>query len=65
MSLKSDLLSLKAISLGEMVNIPMLHQFINEENEFVADEKLNTASTLMLNQLVRWTKGLKAIKEDK
>jgi NAD(P)H-dependent FMN reductase len=65
MSLKADLLSLKAIALGEMVNIPMLQQFINEENEFVADERLIAASTLMLNQLARWTKGLKAIKEDK
>ena len=65
MSLKSDLLSLKTVSLGEMVNIPMLHQFINDENQFVADEKLNTATTLMLNQLLRWTKGMKAIKEDK
>jgi len=65
MSLKSDLLSLKAIALHEMVNIPIVHQYINEENQFVPDEKLNTASTLMLNQLTRWAKGLKAIKEDK
>ena len=65
MSLKSDLLSLKAISLGEMVNVPMVQQFINEENQFVADERLNTAAALMLKQLVRWTKGLKAIKEDR
>ena len=64
-SLKSDLLSLKTVSLNEMVNIPMVRQFINDENEFVADEKLDKAATLMLNQLVRWTKGLKAIKEDK
>jgi len=65
MSLKSDLLSLKAISLGEMVNIPSMHQYINDENQFVPDERIVTASTLMLNQLTRWTKGLKAIKEDK
>src|SRR6195952_5376124 len=56
MSLKSDLLSLKAISLGEMVNIPLVHQYINDENQFVADEKLSAAATLMLNQLTRWTK---------
>ena len=64
MSLKSDLLSLKTISLGEMVNIPFVHQFINEENQFVADEKLIAASAQMLNQLTRWTKGMKLIKED-
>lgn len=65
MSLKSDLLSLKTIALGEMVNIPMLQQFINEGNQFVPDDRLSAASGLMLNQLVRWTKGLKTIKEDK
>ncbi|MDO3644118.1 NADPH-dependent FMN reductase [Mucilaginibacter sp. L3T2-6] len=63
MSLKSDLLSLKTIGLGEMVNIPLVHQFINEENQFVADEKLEKAANLMLSQLVRWTKGLKVVKE--
>lgn len=65
MSLKLDLLSLKTVSLHEMINIPMLHQFINEENEFVADEKLNKAATLMLGQLLRWTKGLQIVKENK
>ena len=64
-SLKADLLSLKVVSLGEMVNIPFLNQFINEEGAFIADEKLIAASKIMLDQLVRWTKGLKAIKEDK
>jgi NAD(P)H-dependent FMN reductase len=65
MSLKSDLLSLKIVSLSEMINIPMLNQFISDENQFVADERLNTAAALMFKQLVRWTKGLKSIKEDK
>ena len=64
-NLKPDLLSLKVVSLGEGVHIPSLNQFITEENKFVPNEQLIAASTLMLNQLVRWTKGLKAIKEDK
>ena len=65
MSLKLDLLSLKTIALNEMVNIPMLHQFINEDEQFVADEKLNKAAAVMLDQLLRWTKGLKIVKDDK
>jgi NAD(P)H-dependent FMN reductase len=65
MSLKTDLLSLKTIALAESVNVPSLNQFINEENEFVPNEQLIAASTLMLNQLVRWTKGMKAIRDDK
>ncbi|WP_259067830.1 NADPH-dependent FMN reductase [Mucilaginibacter sp. X4EP1] len=65
MSLKSDLLSLRTVSLSEMVNVPAYNQFINEDGEFIADEKLTTAAKVMLNQLVRYAKGLKAIKEDK
>src|ERR1700744_3755399 len=65
MGLKSDLLSLKTIGLHEMVNIPAVDQFINEEGQFVADERLTNNANTLLHQLVRWTKGLKAIKEDK
>jgi hypothetical protein len=65
MSLKSDLLSLKVVSLSEMLNIPSLNQFINEEGLFIPDERLIVSSKIMLDQLVRWTKGLKTIKEDK
>lgn len=64
-ALKPDLLSLRTVALAEMVNIPALDQYINEEGIFVADDKLNAAAKNMLTQLVRWTKGLKAIKEDK
>ena len=64
-ALKPDLLSLRTIALAEMVNIPLLNQFINEDGLFNPDEKIAAATTVMLNQLVRWTKGLKAIKEDK
>jgi len=65
MSLKADLISLKTIGLSEMVNIPLLNQYINDDGEFVPDEKLTATSKVMFDQLLRWTKGLKAIKEDK
>ena len=65
MGLKSDLLSLKVVSLGEMVNVPSLNQFFNEDGLFIADERLNANAKILLDQLVRWTKGMKAIKEDK
>ena len=64
-SLKADLLILKTIALGETVNIPSLNQFINEDGVFTPNELLSASATTMLNQLVRWTKGLKTIKEDK
>jgi NAD(P)H-dependent FMN reductase len=65
MGLKSDLLSLRTVSLAEMVNIPLLNQLINEEGLFVPAEQTVAAASVMLTQLARWTKGLKAIKEDK
>jgi len=65
MSLKGDLLSLRTVSLAEMVNIPSLNQFINEDGQFIPNEQLIKSSKIMLNQLVRWTNGLKVIKEDR
>jgi len=59
------MLALKNIALAEMVNIPQLNQFMDEEGNFTADERLNNNAKIMLDQLVRWTKGMKAIKEDK
>lgn len=64
-NLKPDLLSLKVVSLSEMVNIPLLNELVNEEGIFIANERLTGAAKIMLDQLLRWTKGLKAIKEDK
>jgi len=65
MSLKTDLLSLKNIAVHEAVNIPSYNQFINEEGDFIPNEQLTKAAGVMLNQLLRWTKGMKVIKEDK
>jgi NAD(P)H-dependent FMN reductase len=65
MSLKNDLLSLRTIALAEAVNIPLLPQLINEDGVFVPSEMIGNSANTMLTQLVRWTKGLKAIKEDK
>lgn len=63
-NLKSDLLTLRTIALGEIVPIPQLDQFISEEGLFTPNELVITATNTMLKQLVRWTKGLKAIRED-
>ena len=64
MSLKADLLWLKTIGLAEAVNIPSYNQFINEDGDFVPNEQISKATSVMLTQLTRWTKGLKSIKED-
>ncbi|RYZ98945.1 MAG: NADPH-dependent oxidoreductase [Sphingobacteriaceae bacterium] len=64
-SLRADLITLRVVGLAEAVNIPLLNQFVNEDGVFTPNESLNNSSALMLAQLVRWTKGLKTIKEDK
>ncbi len=62
--LKGDLLSLRTITIPENVHIPMINELIHEEGLFVPDERILNAANMMLQQLVRWSKGLKIIKED-
>lgn len=63
-SLKADLINFRNVALAEVVNIPTVGEFISEDGVFVPNDRLTTAATQMLTQLVRWTKGMKAIKED-
>ncbi len=64
-SLKGDLATFKIVPLPEAVNFPFFTQFINDQNEFVPTDISVKAAETMLKQLVRWTKGLKIIKDDK
>lgn len=64
-SLKADLTTFKMVPILESVNFPFFQNNINDENVFEANDISNKAATSMLNQIVRWTKGLKTIKEDK
>jgi len=64
-SLKADLSTFKIVPLTEAVNFPFFQQNINDQEQFEAKENSQKAAELMLTQLVRWTKGLKIIKEDK
>lgn len=63
--LKADLSSVSIVPLAASVNFPMFTQFINDEDIFTPNEISHKATETMLHQLVRWTKGLKIIKEDK
>ncbi|EOR96457.1 hypothetical protein ADIARSV_0360 [Arcticibacter svalbardensis MN12-7] len=62
--LKRDLATMKMVPLTEQVNIPTFTHFINDQNEFVPNEMSVKAGQNMLKSIVRWTKGLKLIKED-
>lgn len=62
--LKRDLITMKVVPLSEQVNIPMFTQFIDDQDQFNANDVSLKAADAMLKAIVRWTKGLKIIKED-
>ena len=64
-SLKADLATMSVVPMTNGVNFPFFTQLINEKGEFTPNETSHKAAESMLTQLVRWTKGLKIIKEDK
>jgi NAD(P)H-dependent FMN reductase len=64
-SLKSDLSSLTMVPMPIGVYFPFFSKLINEQGVFTPNETSHKAAEDMLKELVRWTKGLKLIKEDK
>jgi NAD(P)H-dependent FMN reductase len=62
--LKNDLLSLKCVSIGEMVNIPFLNEVIAEDGTFNPNQQMIKAASKMLPELNRWAKGLETIRKD-
>lgn len=63
-SLKADLATFKTVTITEAVNLPFFTQYIRDD-VFVASEESEKAAVMMLDELLRWTKGLKIIKENK
>lgn len=63
--LKSDLATMSVVPVATGVSLPMFTQFINEKQEFVPGEMSGKAAEDMLAELIRWTKGLKIVRENK
>ena len=63
-ALKGDLASFRMVPLMDMVNFPFFEKNFNDNGDFEAPELSEKAAFNMMRQLVRWTKGLKAIRED-
>lgn len=63
-SLKSDLATFKITPLQESVHFPFFSQHINDQNDFEPGDIADKAAQAMLKQLVRWSKGMKTIRED-
>ena len=64
-ALKGDLASLRIPVLMEMVNIPMFTQFIKEDGKLYPNETMTKALDVLLTELVRWTKGMMVVRENK
>lgn len=62
-SLKADLSTFKMVPVSNAVYIPFFTQFIHE-GKFVPSETTEKSADAMFKELLRWTKGLKSIKED-
>ena len=62
--LKTDLLPFKVVPMMEAVNIPFFSQFITDSNQFIPNEVIEKAATAMLDELAKWSAGLKIIKEN-
>lgn len=62
--LKRDLLTFKMAPLVEAVNIPFFTQFINDENVLIPNEVMEKSADAMLDELARWSAGMKVIKEN-
>jgi len=60
--LKRDLLTFKMAPLLEAVNIPFFPQFLNDD-ELIPNEEMENAASVMLDELARWSAGMKVIKE--
>lgn len=63
-SLKSDLSSFNMAPLAKAVHIPFFTQFI-KDGKLVPNEIMEKSAEALLHELVRWTKGMKIIKENK
>jgi len=63
-SLKSDLSSFNMAPLGTGVHIPFFTQFIKDD-KLEPNDVIEKSAAALMNELARWTKGMKIIKENK
>jgi NAD(P)H-dependent FMN reductase len=54
--------SVKLFVVPGAVSIPFVAQFLNDSGEIQANEVMETAATVMLDELVQWTGALKTLR---
>ena len=61
--LKQVITALSMVPVFDAVNIPFIQQFLDDERKLQPNDIMETAATTMLNELVRWTASLRALRE--
>lgn len=62
-AVKSQIITLKMMPMVEGVMIPFVANFLNEMGDFQSNEQIDKSAVTLLNELLRWTLGLKAMRE--
>lgn len=62
--LRGDLAFFKIVPITEAVNFPFFAQGINDQNELVANDTSKKAATKMLDEVLKWTKALKTMRDN-
>jgi len=60
---KLQITTLKMMPMMEGVMIPMVGGLIDDTGEFNSNESIDHSATTLLDELLRWTKGLKAMRD--
>ncbi len=60
--LKQVLTALKIMPVPEAVNIPFVHQHLDDDKRFKSTELIDASATAMLDELVRWTQSMASLR---
>jgi hypothetical protein len=62
-AVKSQIITLKMMPMVEGVMIPFVTNFLGEAGDFQSNEQIDKSAVTLLDELLRWTLGLKAMRE--
>ncbi|MGD0686936.1 MAG: NAD(P)H-dependent oxidoreductase, partial [Streptosporangiaceae bacterium] len=61
--LKQVITTLKMVPVFDAVSIPFVQQFLDDEGRLKPNEIMESAATAMLDELLRWTAPLRALRQ--
>ncbi|MGH2643392.1 MAG: NADPH-dependent FMN reductase, partial [Chitinophagaceae bacterium] len=61
--IKEVITTQKMVPLSEAVHIPFFVSHINDDGVFIPTESIEKSAHIMMKELLKWTKGLKAMRD--